>query len=88
MRVEEYAFHRELLDNVFIFKIPEELHTHPYVTEDFKKLIEQNNIKGFKFVPVWEEKWKDSKRAWIDAWQVRFLEKIMVCILQIHLSAM
>ena len=56
MRVEEYAFHRELLDNVFIFKIPEELHTHPYVTEDFKKLIEQNNIKGFKFVPVWEEK--------------------------------
>lgn len=54
MRVEEYAFHRELLVDAFVFKIPEELHTHPYVTEDFKNLMEQNNIKGFKFVPVWE----------------------------------
>ncbi len=55
MRVEEYAFHKELLVNAFIFKIPEELHIHPYVTDEFKKLIEQNDIKGFKFIPVWEE---------------------------------
>ena len=55
MRIEEYAFHRELLDNVFIFKIPEEVFTHPYVTEDFKELIEQNGIKGFKFICVWQD---------------------------------
>lgn len=56
MRVEEYAFHKERLENAFIFKIPEEAHTHPYVTDDFKNLIEQNEIQGFKFVPVWQDK--------------------------------
>lgn len=55
MRVEEYAFHKEKLKDVFIFKIPEELHAHPYVTDEFKMLIEQNGIKGFKFVPVWQD---------------------------------
>ena len=55
MRIEEYVFHKELLENVFIFKIPEEVHTHPYVTDDFKNLIEQNGIKGFKFVLVWQD---------------------------------
>ena len=55
MRIEEYVFHKELLENVFIFKIPEEVHTHPYVTDSFKCLIEQNEIKGFKFVPVWQD---------------------------------
>lgn len=55
MRIEEYVFHKELLENVFIFKIPEEVHTHPYVTDSFKCLIEQNEIKGFKFVPIWQD---------------------------------
>lgn len=55
MRVEEYAFNREVLENAFIFKIPEEIHAHPYVTEKFKRLMEQNGIKGFKFVPVWRD---------------------------------
>ena len=56
MRVEKYAFYRDFLKDTFIFKIPEEVHTHPYVTEEFKTIIEQNGIKGFKFVPVWEMK--------------------------------
>lgn len=55
MRIEKYAFRREMLSNAFIFKIPEEVHTHPYVTDDFKNLIEQNGIKGFKFVLVWQD---------------------------------
>lgn len=55
MRIEKYAFRREMLRNAFIFKIPEEVHTHPYVTDDFKNLIEQNGIKGFKFVLVWQD---------------------------------
>ena len=38
-----------------IFKIPEEVHTHPYVTDSFKNLMEQNGIKGFKFVLVWQD---------------------------------
>ena len=55
MRIEKYAFRRKILSNAFIFKIPEEVHTHPYVTDDFKNLIEQNGIKGFKFVLVWQD---------------------------------
>ncbi len=55
MRIEKYAFHREMLSNAFIFKIPEEVHTHPYVTDSFKNLMEQNGIKGFKFVLVWQD---------------------------------
>ena len=55
MRIEKYAFHREMLSNAFIFKIPEEVHAHPYVTDGFKNLIEQNGIKGFKFVLVWQD---------------------------------
>lgn len=55
MRIEKYAFRRKMLSNAFIFKIPEEVHTHPYVTDDFKNLIEQNGIKGFKFVLVWQD---------------------------------
>lgn len=55
MRIEKYAFHRERLSNAFIFKIPEEVHTHPYVTDGFKNLMEQNGIKGFKFVLVWQD---------------------------------
>ena len=49
MRVEKYAFKENLLSNVTIFKLPEFLNTLSYVTEDFKKVVEENDIKGFKF---------------------------------------
>lgn len=55
MEIEEFAFHKELLTNAFAFKIPEEIQSPPFVTEEFKELIEKNNIKGFKFVPVWKD---------------------------------
>lgn len=54
MKVEKYAFYKDMLKGAFIFKIPEEVYTHPYVTEEFKTIIEQNDIKGFKFIPVWK----------------------------------
>lgn len=49
MKVIKYAFHRSRLKNTTIFKLPEFVKTTCYVTEEFKKVTEENNIKGFKF---------------------------------------
>ncbi len=49
MRVIKYAFKTEKLTNAIIFKLPEFPKSISYVTEEFKKVVEENNIKGFKF---------------------------------------
>lgn len=54
MRIEKYAFYEDKIKDAFIFKLPEELKSQPYVTEQFKHLIEKSGIRGFKFVPVWD----------------------------------
>ncbi len=49
MDVEKYVFKTEKLKNATIFKLPEFPKGISYVTEEFKKVVEKNNIKGFKF---------------------------------------
>lgn len=49
MDVEKYVFKTEKLKNATIFKLPEFPKSISYVTEEFKKAVEKNNIKGFKF---------------------------------------
>ncbi len=49
MRVIKYAFKIEKLKNATIFKLPDFPKGISYVTEEFKKVVEENNIKGFKF---------------------------------------
>ena len=49
MRVIKYVFKIEKLKNVTIFKLPEFPKAISYVTEEFKNVVEENNIKGFKF---------------------------------------
>jgi len=49
MRVIKYVFKIEKLKNVTIFKLPEFPKAISYVTEKFKNVVEENNIKGFKF---------------------------------------
>lgn len=49
MDVEKYVFKTEKLKNAIIFKLPEFPKSISYVTEEFKKAVEENNIKGFKF---------------------------------------
>lgn len=49
MRVIKYVFKIEKLKNATIFKLPEFPKGISYVTEEFKKVVEENNIKGFKF---------------------------------------
>ena len=49
MRVIKYAFKIEKLKNATIFNLPDFPKGISYVTEEFKKVVEENNIKGFKF---------------------------------------
>lgn len=49
MDVQKYVFKTEKLKNATIFKLPEFPKSISYVTEEFKKVVEENNIKGFKF---------------------------------------
>lgn len=49
MRVIKYVFKIEKLKNTTIFKLPEFPKGISYVTENFKNIVEENNIKGFKF---------------------------------------
>lgn len=49
MRVTKYSFIKSKLKNAIIFKLPEFVKTTCYVTEEFKKVVEENHIKGFKF---------------------------------------
>lgn len=49
MDVQKYVFKTEKLKNATIFKLPEFPKSISYVTEEFKKAVEENNIKGFKF---------------------------------------
>lgn len=49
MKVIKYSFIKSKLNNAIIFKLPEFVKTTCYVTEEFKKIVEENKIKGFKF---------------------------------------
>ncbi len=49
MRVTKYVFRTKKLKNATIFKLPEFPKGISYVTEQFKKVVEENNITGFKF---------------------------------------
>ena len=49
MKVIKYAFKTNKLANEIIFKLPEFPKSISYVTEEFKKTVEENDIKGFKF---------------------------------------
>lgn len=49
MRVIKYVFKTEKLKNATVFKLPEFPKGISYATEEFRKVVEENNIKGFKF---------------------------------------
>ena len=49
MRVIRYAFKTDKLKNATIFKLPEFPKGISYATEELKKVVEENNITGFKF---------------------------------------
>lgn len=54
MCFNKYAFIEEKVKGKHIFKIIDEPRRSPFVSDEFKKLVEESNLTGFKFVLVWD----------------------------------
>ncbi|MCA9241266.1 MAG: hypothetical protein KDA37_13745 [Planctomycetales bacterium] len=50
--IERYEFSAELLSELEIFQIPE-LPGNVYVTEVFRRRVEENGLQGFNFIRLW-----------------------------------
>jgi hypothetical protein len=50
---EKYAFIPEELENVHFFKIPKEVKTKVFVSDQFRDAVIQNDLTGFRFIEVW-----------------------------------
>ncbi|MHA0858472.1 imm11 family protein [Paenibacillus sp. CMAA1364] len=64
----EYVhINREMVDHSTpIFRMPPHLKTRIYVTDEFKKAVEDNKLKGFHFVEVWDTEysiWKKTEKS-------------------------
>lgn len=54
MRFTNYAFDKKKIEGVNIFKIKDEPLKRPFVSEEFRKRVVDNNLNGFKFELAWE----------------------------------
>ena len=54
MRFKKYYFKPEIISNEHIFKIKDMPLSAPFVSDEFKKVVEENNLTGFKFELVWD----------------------------------
>lgn len=54
IRIQKYAFVKSSVSGKNIF-IPEEIaYSKPIITEDLKKIIEENKLKGLIFKEIWD----------------------------------
>ena len=51
-RILKHVFHTDKIEGQLIFKVPETLGLGVYVSEEFKKIVEDNNLKGLDFSTV------------------------------------
>jgi hypothetical protein len=54
LKVEHFAFKREELDDVSVFKLPQLLRTHVFVTLPFVRRVQAAGLSGFGFEPLEE----------------------------------
>lgn len=54
MAFRKYAFLSSVVLNMPIFKIVDEKTRYAFVSSEFKKLVEDNGLIGFKFELVWD----------------------------------
>ena len=54
MLIEEYVFIEAKVKDVPIFKIVDERTRYDFVSESFKEIVEENELKGFKLELVWD----------------------------------
>ena len=56
LRFKKYSFIEKKLIGENIFKIKDELLAAPFVSDEFKNIVDFNNLTGFKFRLVWDSK--------------------------------
>ena len=62
MVILKYSFIEKCISNKNIFKITDESRTSsPFVSELFKKTVEDNNLTGFEFELVWDSEEKTKR---------------------------
>ena len=54
MAFMKYAFFPEVVANVPVFKITEERTRYPFVSDAFKRVVEDDCLTGFEFTLVWD----------------------------------
>jgi hypothetical protein len=54
MEVSRYVFFGDRLIDASIFKIPQFPRTDVYVTDKFRKIVDDNHLIGFDFVNLWK----------------------------------
>ncbi len=54
MLFTKYHFIESVVKGKHIFKIIDEPARRPFVSDEFKKRVEENNLIGFKFELVWQ----------------------------------
>lgn len=54
MAFKKYVFLPNIVKDVSIFKITDEKTRYVFVSDEFKKIVEANNLSGFKFKLVWD----------------------------------
>lgn len=50
--IEKYAFHWERLEGIHIFRVPELGLSRLFVSDEFKRVVEENGLTGLLFYPV------------------------------------
>lgn len=59
--IKKYAFSLDKIrgENIFRVLLADKIYsTETYVTSEFKNIIESNNLKGFRFIEVWDSELK------------------------------
>lgn len=59
---EKYAFIKEMVAGHHIFKIPQQLSTMVFVSDEFKHAVEKNKLKGFAFNELWNSEAENSEQ--------------------------
>ena len=54
MAFKKYAFLPNIIEHVSIFKISDEKTRYAFVSDEFKQVVQKNNLSGFKFKLVWD----------------------------------
>lgn len=55
MRVKEYVFRKEVINDSDIFMLNEPKFEEPIVSQKFVNKVEESGLKGFKFELIWED---------------------------------